>query len=343
MKKTDINWKKKKVLVTGGASFIGSHLVDKLVEKGANVRIVDNLSSGTKDNIEIHLKKKSVEFIKGDLLDSDVAKKSTKNINIVFHLANDHGGRGYVNLHQANCSTNLIIDGSVFLNSYKNGVEKIVFASSGCVYPNFLQEDPKKLLYLSEDLVKPPYDADNMYGWSKLMGELTLKAYNKEWGIPTASCRFFTVYGPRGKENHAVLAMIARAFIKQNPFEVWGDGQQVRNWTYVSDIVSGMLLTAERIDNGSSINLGTTERIKVIDAINETLSYTKHNPRIKFLKNMPVGPLNRVADNSLAKKLLGWEPKIKFIDGVHKTIDWYFTNKNKDFVAKNFHHLLLER
>lgn len=343
MKKHKFYWGNKKVLVTGGASFIGSHIVDELVKRKANVRIVDDLSSGTKENIKEHLKKKTIEFIKGDLLDSQVSKKATEKIDIVFHLANDHGGRGYVDLHQANCSTNLTLDGNVFYSSLKNGVEKIVFASSGCVYPNYLQKDNKKVLFLTEDLVKPPYDADNMYGWAKLMGELTLKAYTKDWGIKTASCRFFTVYGPQSKENHAVLAMIARTFIKQNPFIIWGTGEQIRNWTYVSDIVSGMISAAEIINDGTSINLGTTERIRVIDAVREILKYTNFHPKIVFRPDMPTGPYYRVADNKLAKRLLGWEPKVKFIGGVRRTIDWYFANKNIDKVKKNLDHLLLER
>ena len=87
-------------------------------------------------------------------------------------------------------------------------------------------------------MVGPPYDADNMYGWAKLMAEMTLQAYHRDFGLKSASCRFFTVYGERGVENHAVIAMIARAFVRQDPFEVWGDGTQIRNWTYVGDIVA---------------------------------------------------------------------------------------------------------
>ncbi len=240
----NFNWKKKKTLITGGASFIGSHLADALLSRGAAVRIVDNLTSGKTENIEGHLKKKSVEFIEGDLLDASVTKKAVAGIDTVFHLACDHGGRGYVDLHQAACATNLALDGTVFLESVRAGVEKVVFASSGCVYPNFLQTNTKETLYLTENLVKPPYDADNMYGWGKLMAELTLKAYAKEWNIKTASCRYFTVYGERGKENHAVIAMIARAFIQQDPYLVWGDGTQIRNWSYVGDIVEGTILAA---------------------------------------------------------------------------------------------------
>ncbi len=338
-----MNWEKKKVLITGGASFIGSHLTDALVDKGADIRIVDNLSSGKIDNIASHIKQKTVEFIKGDLLDTAVAKRATKNIDIVFHLACDHGGRGYVNLHQAACSTNFALDGIVFLAAIKAGVEKIVFASSGCVYPNFLQNDSKKIIYLTEDKIGPPYDPDNLYGKAKLMAELTLKAYHAEWGIKTASCRYFTVYGPRGKENHAVIAMIARAFIKQDPFAVWGDGQQVRNWTYVDDIIRGTISAAEKIDDGTAVNLGTMERIHVIEAVSEVLRYTKHHAKIEFQKNMPVGPINRVADNRLAKKLLEWEPKVKFFDGLHRTIDWYFATKDRGEIEETVRHRLTER
>jgi len=99
------------------------------------------------------------------------------------------------------------------------------------------------------------------------MAEFTLKAYHKEHGLGAASCRYFTVYGPRGVENHAVIAMIARAFIEQTPFEVWGDGTQIRNWTYIDDIVEGTILAGEKIDDGTAVNLGTMERIRVIDAV----------------------------------------------------------------------------
>ncbi len=336
-------WKNKKVLVTGGTSFIGSNLVDKLVDLGAGVRVVDDLSSGKKENIKDHLKFKRIEFVKADLREPGVARKAVKGMDIVIHFAGDHGGRGYIDLHQAGPASNFFLDGVVFWEALKKGVDKVVFASSGCVYPKYLQNDQKKKIYLKEDMVKPPHDADNIYGYAKLMGEETLKAYHREYGLKTASCRFFTVYGPRGKEDHAVIAMIAKAFVKQNPFEVWGNGEQIRNWTYVDDIVSGVILATEKIDDGTAINLGTMERIKVIDAALEVLRYTGHQARIKLLTNMPTGPMNRVASNALAKKILGWEPKFKFVDGLHKTIDWYFSTKNKAEVKKRFSKSLLER
>ena len=338
-----MNWQGQSVLVTGGASFIGSHLVDALVLRGALVRVVDNLSSGSLDNIRRHLDARQVELIQADLDTPSAAEPAVEGMSVVFHLAADHGGRGYVDLHQAACATNLALDGLLFRACHRAGVEKVVYASSGCVYPNHLQTDPNEMLYLTEEMVGPPYDADNLYGWAKLMGEMTLQAYYKDWGMKSASCRYFTVYGDRGHENHAVIAMIARAFVGQNPFVVWGTGEQIRNWTHVSDIVNGTILAAELIEDGTAVNLGTMERTRVLDAVEEVLRYTGHPADIELHPEMPTGPLNRVADNALAKKLLGWEPEVKFMDGLRRTIDWYFATKDRQQVRQTLNARLTER
>lgn len=334
-------WNRTKVLVTGGASFIGSHLVDLLVSRGARVRVVDNLSSGRREHLDGV--RDRIEFLEGDLLDRAVAKDAAHGIDVVFHLAADHGGRGYVDLHQVECARNLGMDSIVFDECHRAGVKKVVYASSGCVYPNHLQTDPSQLLYLTEEMVGPPYDADNMYGWAKLMGEMTLRAYTKSTGMKSASCRFFTVYGPRGKENHAVHAMIARAFIRQDPFEVWGNGEQIRNWTFVTDIVEGMVRTAEVLEDGSAVNLGTMERIRVLDAVRMVMETTGHRAEIRLLPHMPTGPMNRVADNSRAKRALGWEPRFPFREGLRRTIEWYFRTHDVDAVKANFQKILIER
>ena len=338
-----MNLNGKRILVTGGASFIGSHLTDALVDRGANVRVVDNLSSGRLANIKSHIESGQVDFVEADLTDPGVSQKLVEGIQIVFHLAADHGGRGYVDLHQAACTTNLALDGMLFHACYESGVEKVVYASSGCVYPNHLQTDPGEILYLKEDMVGPPFDADNMYGWAKLMGEMTLQSFHQDWGLKSACCRYFTVYGERGHENHAVIAMIARAFVAQDPYVVWGNGEQIRNWTHVDDIVSGTILAAEKIDDGTAINLGTMERTRVIDAVHEVLSYTGHDAEIDLHPEMPTGPMNRVADNELAGRLLEWSPRVNFVDGLHRTIKWYFSTKNRDKVNAVLEERLTER
>ncbi len=329
-----MNWRGKKVVVTGGASFIGSHLVDALVARGALVRVVDDLSSGSRENLDPYLKSGAIEFIQDDLREPGVARTAVQGMDLVFHLAADHGGRGYVDTHQAGPASNLLLDGLVFWEALKADVEKVVFASSGCVYPNYLQSDPDQEIYLTEDMVKAPYDADNIYGWAKLMGELTLQAYCKEFGFKAASCRYFTVYGPRAKESHAVTAIIAKAFVGQDPFEVWGTGEQIRNWTFVDDIVLGTLLAAEKIDDGTAVNLGTMERIRVLDAVKLTMEMTAHQAEVVTRPDMPTGPLNRVADNSLARELLSWEPKVPFSEGLKLTIEWYYGSKDLEQVRQ---------
>ena len=180
-----MNLANQKILVTGADGFIGSHLTETLIDSGYQVKafVYYNsfnswgwLDSFSKDKLD------KIEIFTGDIRDPNGVKTALKDVDIVFHLACDHGGRGYVDLHQGATSSNFLLDGSVFWASLQARVVKVVFASSGCVYPNFLQTDPKKTIYLKEEMVTPPYDADNMYGWGKLMGELTLKAFFKDYG-----------------------------------------------------------------------------------------------------------------------------------------------------------------
>ncbi len=137
--------------------------------------------------------------------------------------------------------------------------------------------------------------------------------------------------------------MISRAFVQQDPFIVWGTGEQIRNWTYVSDIVEGTILAAERIHDGTAINLGTMERTSVIDAAREILRRTGVMARIQTDPTKPTGPYNRVADNALGRKLLDWAPRVTFSEGLDKTIKWYFETKNAEVVGRDLERMLTER
>jgi nucleoside-diphosphate-sugar epimerase len=227
--------------------------------------------------------------------------------------------------------------------AHQAGVEHFTFASSGCVYPTSLQADPSEMVYLTEDLVKPPYEADDMYGWAKLMTELTLRAYHEDYGLSCASARYFTAYGERCSVNHAVVAMIARAFIRQDPFVVWGTGEQIRNWTYVSDIVEGTIRACENIEDGSAVNLGTTERTRVIDAARLVLEIAGVDAELLPDPSKPTGPYNRVCSNDLAAERLGWRPEVSFRDGVERTLAWYFEAHDREEVARDFERRLTER
>lgn len=336
---SEIAWEDQNVLVTGGASLIGSHLVEALVRRGATVRVAEDFSSGARR----HLPTEGVEILEGDLKNTAFAERAVGDTNTVFHLAADHGGRGYVDLNQWACATNFQLDGTVIGAAVDAGVGKFVFASSGCVYPNHLQGDTEELLYLTEERAGPPYDCDNLYGYAKMMGEQTLQAAAREGRMNSASVRYFTVYGPRGVENHAVIAMIARAFVRQDPFEVWGTGEQIRNWTYVDDIVSGTIAAAEHIDDGTAVNLGTMERVRVLDAAHMICDKLGHRPEFQTDPSKPTGPYNRVAENSLARKLMDWEPQVGFEEGVDRTIEWYIQTHDRQQVAASLERLLVER
>jgi len=338
-----MDWSGLPVLVTGGASFIGSHLVDALMKKKAKVTVADDLSSGRLAHLQQHLAVGKIRFVKADLRHRELAERAVSGQACVFHLAAAHGGRGYLETHQAACASNFVLDGVVFDACVRNEVERIVYASSGCVYPCHLQAAPDRIVALREDAVGPPFDADGIYGWAKLMGEKVLAEYASEHKIKTVSCRYFTAYGPRATESHAVMAMIARAFVRQTPFEVWGSGDQLRNWTYVSDIVEGTLLAAEHFDAGDAVNIGTMEGTRVIDAAELVLRRSGHAAPILRRPDMPTGPYYRIADNSKLAERTGWRPSVSFAEGLDWTMDWYFSTKSSREVRTRLPHLLFER
>jgi nucleoside-diphosphate-sugar epimerase len=338
-----MDWTERSVLVTGGASFIGSHLVDALVERGARVTVADNLSSGRLENLRAHLDAGRIRLLEADLLRQEAVESAVQGQECVFHLAADHGGRGYIETHEANCASNLLLDGLIFKTCVDAGVARIVFSSSGCVYPQSLQSDANNIVKLGEDDVGPPFEADGMYGWAKLMGEKVLASYARRYGIKAVSCRYFTAYGPRATESHAVMAMIARAFIRQDPFEIWGTGEQVRNWTHVSDIVEGTLLAAEQAESGQAFNVGTTEGTRVRDAAEMVMEMSGYKARIALRPDMPTGPYYRIAQNENLALATGWRPRVGFREGLARTIEWYRANRTRPDVEKRLSGLLLER
>lgn len=349
-------WKNRMVLVTGGASFISSHLVDSLLKKGAIVRVADDFSSGKLANLEYALPEHrsgvlthgNLSVWKGDLKERPFTRRMVEDVDTVFHLAALHGGRGYIHTHPAECCTNMILDQLVFEEAWKAGVERICFASSACVYPSYLQEETGSSYLLKEEdanpFVRDKAFADLEYGWAKLMGEMALKAYHKEYGMKTSSVRIFTAYGPRENETHAIIALIAKAFVRMDPYTIWGTGEQDRNFTYVQDIVDAMLLAGEKIEDGSPVNAGRDDRITLNQAAELVFEIVGWRPkRIKHDLSKPQGVASRAADLTRAKRLLQWKPKVSYEEGFRKTVEWYSANKNLKKVKANLDRLLMER
>ena len=324
-----MNWKDCPVLVTGGASFISSHLIDKLVEFGASVTVVDDLSNGKKENLVNSWDK--IKFIHQDL--EYISKKEITDIftgnEIVFHFAADHGGRGYIDTHPADVCSNFAIDHHVFEACSNTNVEKVIFSSSACVYPTKLQNKIGSDYKLKEDDSDPEnldgfLSADVEYGWAKLMSEVQMKSFYKQYGLKGCPVRFVTAYGPREDETHAIIALIYKAIEKMDPYEIWGDGNQERDFTYVEDIVSGSILAAEKISDMTPVNLGTGQRYKMIDVVKMICKILNWMPSsFNFDTSKPSGALSRSLDNTRAKELLGWEPKFSLKEGLEKTIKWY--------------------
>jgi nucleoside-diphosphate-sugar epimerase len=341
-------WKRKTVLVTGGASFIGSHLVERLVQLGARVRVADDLSSGRRENLDAVADR--IDFRLGDLRNREFALRVAQECEVVFHLAASHGGRGYIDTHPADCASNLALDGTVFAAAHQAGAERICFASSACVYPTFLQAERTdgRFVYLREEWADPfRRDAafsDGEYGWAKLMGEMALRAYHKQYGLKSVSCRLFTVYGERENESHAVIALIAKAFVRMDPFEIWGTGEQDRNFTYVGDIVEGMIRAAAQIEDASAINIGTAEHVKIRGTAEMIFEEIGWWPKGVFCDtSKPVGVFSRAADLTRLKERLGWEPSVSFREGLRRTIHWYCQHHPVDDVEKRLEGALVAR
>lgn len=349
-------WSGKKVLVTGGASFIGSHLVDSLLRKKALVTVADDFSSGRMANLGYKFRKMrrnvwrsgNLTVYRGDLKDRSFARSVIKGVDTVFHLAACHGGRGYIDSHPAECCTNMALDQLVFEETWHDGVERLCYASSACVYPSFLQDETASSYLLKEDdanpFIRDKAYADLEYGWAKLMGEMALRAYHKEYGMKASAARIFTAYGPRENETHAIIALIAKAFIKADPYVIWGTGEQDRNFTYVQDIVDGIIMAAERIEDASPINIGRSDRITLNAAAELVFEIAGWKPSsVKHDLAKPQGVASRAADLTNARRILGWEPKVSFREGFKKTVEWYFANKDRDEIMSNIDNVLTER
>ncbi len=333
------------VLITGGASFIGSHLAELLLTAGARVTIADDLSSGKLENLSAIAAR--VEFMKGDLRDPAFCSKAVARHAVVFHLAAAHGGRGYIESHPVECLNNMALDHQVFARATEAGAKKIVFASSACAYPTNLQASASNRLLLAEDdaSFEEPGKAfaDGEYGWAKLMGEMQLRAFHKQHGISGIACRIFTAYGERENESHAVVALIAKAVRRLDPYPIWGDGLQTRNFTYVADTVFGMAQAAAKLDGFHVINVGSSQHHTILELIEHIFDELGWHPaQIDKQLDKPVGVLSRASHNRKISQVLGWEPTFALKEGVARTTRWYRQSVG-EAATGDFERKLMER
>ena len=243
--------------------------------------MADDLSSGKRENLDAIASE--IVFLEGDLRRPDFAAAAAEGQEMVFHLAAMHGGRGYIETHPIECTNNMLLDHVVFAAAADGGVRKIVLASSACAYPINLQADKNSRLLLQENDANFEEQgkafADGEYGWAKLIGEMQLRAFCKQKGISGVACRIFTAYGERENESHAVIALIAKAAARLDPFPIWGDGLQTRNFTYVRDTVTGLALAGAELEGFDVINVGTETHYTIMDLLEEIFRTVAWRPQ----------------------------------------------------------------
>ena len=308
-----------RLLVTGAGGFIGHHLVRYLKQRGYWVRGVDiKLPEFTKSSAD--------EFELLDLRRWDNCLLATRDIDAVYALAADMGGMGYLAFNQASVlRNNALINLHTLDAARENGVGRYLFSSSACVYPDFLQTRTDGVPLKESDAY--PAQPQDAYGWEKLIAERALEYFTSEYGIETRIVRFHNIYGPFGsydggreKVPAALCRKVAMAE-EGGSIEIWGDGLQTRSFCYIDDCVEGI----QRImwsDHTGPVNLGSDQMI-TINALAELIIRISGKRDI-VLEHIdgPQGVRGRNSDNSLLRKVLGWEPLTPLEDGLGSTYRW---------------------
>lgn len=307
-----------KVLVTGGAGFIGSNLTDALLKQGHRVRVLDNFSTGKRENLHFHQSYSSLEIFEGDICDPALCKKAMKNIEYVFHEAALPSVQRSVEDPLGSNSVNGGGTLNILIAAREEGVKRVVYASSSSIYGD-TPTLPKK-----EEMPPNPLSP---YALQKYVGEQYCRLFYQLYGLETISLRYFNIFGPRQDPNSIYSAVIPRfidALIHNQPPTVFGDGEQSRDFTYIENVVLANLL-AMSVDHvhGDVVNVACGKRI----SLNQLLDVLK---KILGSKILPVYEEPRkgdvkhsLADISQGKKILNYEPKVDIEMGLRKTVEFF--------------------
>ena len=303
----------KKVFVAGGTGLVGTHLVQQLLEKGAHVRVSVHHRPFALNGAE-------VEVIPADLTNLDDCLSAMKGIDYVFQAAGSVGSAGTTPTEtMADLTKNLIIAERMLHAAWIENVERFLLLSSSTVYPAL--EHPVKE---EEAWTGPTHDSYFGYGWMKRYLERLAEYVARESDVQIALVRPTATYGPGDHSKHVVPMLISRAMEKQDPFEVWGSGDEVRDFLHVKDLARGCLLTLEKYAVCDPINLGYGEGFTIKDLVHLILKATGHSDaKIEFDTTRPTAIPFRTVDTSRAKELLDFEPELSLEAGIIDTVKWY--------------------
>ncbi|HEX9987175.1 MAG TPA: SDR family oxidoreductase [Chloroflexia bacterium] len=304
-----------KYLVTGGAGFIGSNIVEELVARGEQVRVLDDLSTGRRSNIEPFLG--SIELVQGSLTSDDALSRAVAGVDFIIHQAAlpsvPRSVSDPLQSHEANATGTL----KLLIAARDAGVRRVVYASSSSVYGD------SPVLPKREDMPTRPLSP---YAVNKLAGEEYCKVFTGVYGLPTVSLRYFNVFGPRQdptSQYAAVIPAFISAMLQDKRPTIYGDGLQTRDFTYVSNIVNANLLACESAGaDGLAVNVACSERISLLDLVAEINRLLGKDIEPIFEPARAGDVKHSLADISLAREKLRFEPQVNFSEGLARTLDY---------------------
>jgi dTDP-glucose 4,6-dehydratase len=305
-----------KVLVTGAAGFVGSHLVDSLLSDGHDVTGVDNFSTGTKANIAHLADNQSFDFIERDIV-SGLGDLENAKFDQIFHLASPASPPHYMRLALETMHVNTKATETLLEYATKHG-SRLLFASTSEIYGD-PHEHPQKESYWGN---VNPIGPRSVYDEAKRFGETLLSHFHRSLNTDTVIVRIFNTYGPRmDPDDGRVVSSFIRDGIKGKPFQVFGDGKQTRSFCFVSDLVAGLRAAMESGITGP-VNLGNPNEFTLLELATEVGKVLEIEPVLEF-NDLPIDdPKQRQPDISYAKSALNWEPKIELAEGLQLTADW---------------------
>ena len=315
-----------KILITGGAGFIGSHLCDKYTKNGDTVLCLDNFMNGNLMNIRHLLNYRNFKLINGDIRDFDLLEKMMRDVDAVFHLAAQiHVDRSIIE-PKLTYEINVLGTQNILEVARMYDVEKVIHASTSEVYGS--------AQYAPMD-EKHPLNAPHPYGASKIAADRMCYAYIETYGMNICIMRPFNLYGPRQKDSGygGAISLFTKRVLSNMPPIIYGDGEQTRDYTYIDDIVDAYDLILNNKPIREPINFGTGKEIKIIDLANEIIELCGKKGNIKPVHVEPrPGEVKRlIANISKAKGLLGWKPNYTIEEGLKKFIDWYKNYKFEEW------------